>query len=552
MLHDPQVVFESKSTRCGFERQTNTASQKKGIEMPTVTSDSAMVCSVDRVASLAGVEMLRNGGSAVDAAIATNAVLAVTTQHMCGLGGDLFALVHHESGPPAVLNASGRSGSGANADLLRSQGHTEMVHRGEISSVPVPGCVDGWIALHARFGRLPLAELLQPSLRLAIDGFEASPLLAALAPSVAEVGNNTELRDIATGAVVRRPGIARSLEAIGSGGRDGFYGGEFGEALLAMGDGQYSADDLARVDAEWVEPLGVEAFGHRIWTAPPNSQGYLSLASAWIADRVGTPHDSSDPMWAHLLIEASRAAAFDRGLVLSDRADGQDLISPERLGPRSDRIESNRSVNWGDSYSDGGTIYLCATDSDGMGVSLIQSNCRDFGSYLVAGDTGIFLHNRGIGFSLEQGHPAEYLPGRRPPHTLSPALVTTLDGELKSVLGTMGGDAQPQVVLQMLARMLQSGESPGDVIDSGRFVLRNSDPKSGFDTWSDDGEVQVALESDTPANWADDLAERGHNIAVLGGAGTFGHAHCIVRDGTGWAGAADPRSVVGAAISADL
>ncbi|MEE9415415.1 MAG: gamma-glutamyltransferase, partial [Acidimicrobiales bacterium] len=364
--------------------------------MPTVRSETGMVCSVDRAASAVGVEILRRGGSAVDAAIATNAVLAVTTQHMCGLGGDLFALVHDETGPPAVLNASGRSGAGADAEKLRAQGHSEMIHRGDISSVPVPGCVDGWIALHDRFGRVPFAELLEPAVQLASEGFEASPLLAKVATTVANVANNTELRDISQGSTVKRPGIARTLRAISDSGREGFYGGEFGEALLVMGAGEYSEDDLERVDAEWVEPLGIEAFGHRVWTVPPNSQGYLSLAGAWIAERVGLSVDPADPAWAHVLIESSRAAAFDRTLVLSDQADGPTLISPERLGPRADRIDGTQSVDWGDSYADGGTIYLCATDSTGMGISLIQSNCRDFGSYLVAGDTGIFLHNRGI------------------------------------------------------------------------------------------------------------------------------------------------------------
>lgn len=516
---------------------------------PTVRAPKAMVCSIDHLASSAGLHMLAAGGSAADAAVAANAVLTITMQHMCGLGGDLFALIHHGDGPPAVLNASGRAGSGASSERIRSAGHTRMPQRGEIGSAPVPGCIDGLLALHERFGRLPLAQVLGPAIRFATDGFGASTGLARASARVADVDGNTDLVHLAAGDLVTRPGAAAILQAVVDGGREAHYQGHFGDELIRTGAGEYTADDLARVNADWVDPVRVHAWGHDIWTTPPNTQGYLSAAGAWIADGLDVPTDSSDPQWAHLLIESARAAAFDRQDALHEGADGNALVSPERLGPRRDRISPTAAAAWGDHYADGGTMYLCTTDADGMGVSLIQSNANGFGSHLVIGDTGVFLHNRGIGFSLVDGHPAEYGPGRRPPHTLSPALVTTPDGQLRSVLGTMGGDAQPQIVLQMLARLLHNGESPGRILSAGRWVLSSPDPESGFDTWTTRGDVRVVLEPHAPTEWVAALEALGHTVHVdHKGTTTMGHAHLIDLAGPTLAGASDPRALSGAAL----
>src|SRR2546423_43483 len=193
---------------------------------PTVRSPSGMVCSVDHLASSAGVAMLRAGGSAADAAVAASAVLAVTTQQMCGMGGDLFALVHDDVGPPACLNASGRAGSGADPQRLRDEGHTVMPPSGDIRSVPVPGCVDGWLALHTRFGRLPLADVLEPARAYAADGFPASPTLALSAPGITRLPHSDDYRvagGLQAGTLIRRPGVAEALEAIAKHGRDAWY-----------------------------------------------------------------------------------------------------------------------------------------------------------------------------------------------------------------------------------------------------------------------------------------------------------------------------------------
>jgi gamma-glutamyltranspeptidase/glutathione hydrolase len=504
-----------------------------------------MVCAVDHLAAAAGAEMLRHGGSAADAAVAASAVLAVTTQHMCGMGGDLFALVGGQGATPSALNASGRAGSGADPDRLRAEGHRVMPMSGDIRSTPVPGCVDGWLALHSRFGRVDLAEVLAPAISYAAEGFPASPTLALSAPRVADRPGGEAFRGVVRpGDLMCRPGVARTLRAVVEHGRDGFYGGEFGAGLLALGAGEYTESDLSAPLADWVEPLSVEAWGRVLWTVPPNSQGYLALAGAWIASGLPLPADPDDELWAHLLIEAARFAAYDRLEVLHERSSGQALLAPERLAPRRDAISCERAAVLGDGYGEGGTIYLCAVDEDRMAVSLIQSNARGFGSGLAEPATGIFLQNRGIGFSLVPGHPAEYGPGRRPPHTLSPALVTDAALRLDTALGTMGGDSQPQVLLQLLARLLAAGESAGEAVEPPSWIL--SGGGAGFDTWDARGQVQVWLEDGAP--WAAGLRARGHDVCAGAGMPTAGHAHVIRATGGVLEAASDPRALSGAAI----
>jgi gamma-glutamyltranspeptidase / glutathione hydrolase len=512
-----------------------------------------MVAAADGLATNAGLVVMARGGSAVDAALATNAAMAVVGPHLCGMGGDLFALVHHEPGPPAVLDASGYAVTGASADALRAERHRTMPFRHDIRAVTVPGCVDGWLALHERFGRLPLADVLEPAADLAEGGFPASPLLVASLGFVDEAGraNLHELASQATqaGALVRRPGVARALRAIATGGRDAWYCGEFGAGLLALGAGAVHPADLEVPQARWVEPLGLRAFGLDLWTVPPPSQGYLTLAGAWIADqltRADDPGDPGDPAWAHLLIEAASEAAYDRPDVLADDADGRALIAADRLAPRAGRIRADRAGRRPLAAVDGDTTYLCAVDRDRMAVSLIQSNASGFGSWLVEPGTGVNLHNRGIGFSLEPGHPAEVAPGRRPPHTLSPLLVTRTDGRFAATLGTMGGDGQPQILLQLLARMFRHGQSPAATIASGRWVLRGS---TGFDTWTVAGGPTVSVEGHAPSGWVDALTRLGHRTEALPPFDSaFGHAHAIVVEPSGiLAAAADPRARVASA-----
>ena len=522
----------------------------------SATASTAMVSTVDARATEVGLDLLRKGGSAADAAVGANAALAVIAPNMCGMGGDAWALVHNGAGPPVALDSAGFAGSGADAERVRAEAHEYIPLRDNIASVTVPGAVDGWLALHERFGRLPMTDVLGAAIELAENGFEASPLLAEAAPSVADTVGNTDIPgDLASGDVVGRPGSARALRALVERGRDGFYGGEFGEGLLELGENhitagapEFTADDLATPIARWVDPLVVEAFGHLLWTVPPSSQGYLTLAGAWIAESLGLPHQA-DHRWAHLLVEAASQAGYDRLRVLHDRADGHALIDPSRLALRLDAIDPARAGNVAPPASPGDTTFLCAVDADRMGVSLINSNASGFGAHLVAGTTGIFLQDRGMGFSLEAGHPAEYAPGRRPPHTLSPALVTRVDGSLKQVIGTMGGDSQPQILIQLLARTLGLGQLPGTAIGAARWTLAPDNIHSGFATWRPGSSRSVIIER-ASAGWHEALAAMGHSTMLDEKTpGRFGHAHIIetTTDGS-LRGAADPRALVGQAL----
>ena len=514
----------------------------------SVRSPHSMVASADQLATQAGMQMLADGGNAVDAAIATNAAIAVTSPHLCGLGGDLLALIHQGDGPPIVMNASGRAGSGADAEALREAGFTEMPFRHDIRAVTMPGCVDGWVALHRRFGSRPLAELLAPAIELAEQGFPASPqlvgTLATLDPRAREAFHELLVQALRPGARVTRPGVGRTLRAIAATGRGGFYEGAFGEGLLELGQGWYAPADLERPQADWVEALGLDVWGHRLWTVPPNSQGYLTLAGAAVAAGLDLPADPDDPRWAHLLVEAAVAVGRDRPDVLWEGADGASLLSAERLAARRASI-GERATNGTVPAADGDTTYLCVVDDQRMGVSLIQSNAAGFGSWLVEPRTGINLHNRGMAFSVTAGHPAELGPGRRPPHTLSPALITRSEGSLAAVFGTMGGDAQPQILLQILTRLLLHEDTPGSAIGAGRWVLRG--PATGFHTWTG-AERVVVVEGHAPTDWLSGLAARGHSVERIGPwhPDAVGHAHAIVVEAGGFlAGAADPRTRVG-------
>jgi len=532
-----------------------------------------MVTAADQLAGTAGVRVLERGGSAADAMVAACAVMAVVGPHLCGFGGDVLAMIKAPAEAPVGLLAVGRAGSGADPERLRADGRDDMPQRGDVRCVPVPGAVDGWLALHHRYGRLPWADVLEPASALAEGGFPASLLLALASHLVADVPGAHELcpdGPLRPGQVVRLPGVARTLRALAAHGRDGFYRGEFGRALLALGHGEYTPEDLTHSLAEWCTPLMVRAFGHDIWTVPPPSQGYLSLAGAWIAEHAGLPADPEDPHWPHLIAEAGRAAAFDRPDVLYDGADGTELLSVDRLDGRAagidpelanaagrgatrpGRAESADPPSRRRALSDGDTTHLCAIDADGLGVSLTQSNALDFGAHVVAGSTGVFLHNRGVGFSLEPGHPNEYGPGRRPSHTLSPVLVTEPEGTLAHLVGTMGGDAQPQIILQLLARLLVTRQDPATAIAAAR-VVHEAPGAPPFRLWQGSASALV-MESHAPEGWRDALESRGHRVRVVGAFNPVdvgcSQIISVRRDDAGrtFVGASDPRSPEGDAV----
>jgi gamma-glutamyltranspeptidase / glutathione hydrolase len=530
-----------------------------------------MVSAADHLAATAGLSLLAQGGSAGDAAVATAAVMAVTSPFLCGMGGDMLAVVSAPGQDPVALLGIGRAGAGVDADRLRSEGHGVMPIRGDFRTVPVPGAVDGWLALHDRFGRLPLGAVFAPAIELAEEGFVASLMLSLASHLIYEMPYAQELcpdGPVGLEATVRLPGQARTLRALVDGGRQAFYQGEFGRALTDLGQGVYAPKDFETSAAQWCDPLRLRVWGHDLWTVPTPSQGYLTLASSWIAERAGLGTDPSDPNWAHLVVEASRAAGHDRPNVLYDGADGTALLDEQRLAELAARIQPEQAapsdvaaVLAGETgagirrLADGDTTHLCVVDADGLGISLTQSNALDFGSHLIAGSTGIFLHNRGVGFSLVPGHPAELAPGHRPPHTLSPMLATGPDGALSHVVGAMGGDAQPQILLQVLARMLHAGQDPATAVAGARLSL--AAPSAGpFRLWWGD-DLKICVEGHAPAGWADGLTSRGHAVIPISAFEPNAVGGCqaisVVRhdDGSGYhyVGAADPRSPCAATAS---
>jgi gamma-glutamyltranspeptidase/glutathione hydrolase len=528
-----------------------------------------MVNAANHLAATAGVEALGRGGTAADAAVAAAAVMAVTSPHLCGMGGDLLAMVCPPGKAPEALLSIGRAGSGADPAALRSEGHTTMVLRGDLRSVTVPGAVDGWLALHERHGRLPLDAVFSSAIALAERGFAASIMLALASHLVWELPGVQELcpgGPLEPGQRVRLPGIGRTLRAVAGDGRRAFYGGEFGRSLLAMGNGLFDGRDFERSAAEWCAPLHRRVWGHDLWTVPPPSQGYLTLASAFVAEQLGIGTDPTDPRWAHLIVESARAAGHDRPDVLFDGADGMTLIGPERLSSAAARVTEQAApsdvtaapASTADSTTprlgDGDTTHLCAIDDDGLGISLTQSNALDFGSHVIEPSTGIFLHNRGLGFSLQEGHAAELGPGRRPPHTLSPMLATAPDGTLSHLVGAMGGDGQPQIILQLLARMLRGGQDPATAVAAPRMTLEAAAAGPFRLWWGDD--LTVLMESDAPEGWQAGLVERGHRVRAIRAfhpvAVGCAQIISVVEDvGPGsrhFVGAADPRSPDGGTV----
>lgn len=521
-----------------------------------------LVAAVDRLAAEAGGALLGRGGSAADAAVGASAVLAVTTQHMCGMGGDLLAIVHPgESGgrgAPEALVAAGRAGSGASAAALVAEGHAGMPFRGDLRTVTVPGCVDGWLALHEKYGRLPLRDVLEPARLLAAEGFPVSPLLAAALPRVADVaGVEDYLADgfPEAGDLRRRPGVARALEAIGSHGRAGWYAGEFGSGFLRLADrmapGWFAPDDLAVSAASWSAPLQVPVREGILWSTPPPSQGVLTLAALAVAERLGVPADPEDPAAVHLLVEANRVTAYDKGTWLGDGADASWLLDPTALDRRASLV-GPRAARLRVTGAPGGTIYLLAIDATGAAVSLSQSNAGGFGAHLVVPEVGVWLQNRGVGFSLRPGAPNLLRAGTRPVHTLAPALVTGPGGDVRVVLGTMGGDAQPQVLTQLMHR-LRAGDAPEAAVAAARWALAGVEG-SGFDTWDTApgswSEQTVRVEDTAPPSWDSELPRRGHRVERVPAGSGFGHAQLAAAGPGGIRAAADPRCMIGAVVRA--
>jgi gamma-glutamyltranspeptidase/glutathione hydrolase len=466
-----------------------------------VLARNGVIATSQPLASAAGLRVLQNGGNAVDAAVTAAAVLAVVEPTMNGLGGDLFAIVYDAKTKTLKgLNASGRSPAAATPAEYRRRKLEAIPYRGELS-VSVPGVVDGWHELLARHGTIPLAKALEPAISYAREGFaiseiisyqwrDAAPVLAQdpLAASVYLPGGKPP----AAGDVFRNPPLAATLAQLAAGGRDAFYRGPIGQAIAAdmkRRNGLLTAADLAAHTSDWVEPISTTYRGHQVFELPPNTQGVTALQMLNLLegyDVTSLGHNSA--AYLHLLVEAKRLAFADRDAWLADPASVDKavlarLLSKDYAAERRPEIDpavaaaeyrpmSRPGVKTPRGaeppQARGDTIYMTVADGDGNVVSLIQSIFENFGSGIVAGDTGIVLHNRGNLFSMDPAHPGVLAPGKRPFHTLVPAMVLK-DGRPWLSFGVMGGDMQPQGHVQVLLNLIDFGMNIQEAGEAPRF-----------------------------------------------------------------------------------
>ena len=502
-----------------------------------VLARHGMAATSHPLASAIAVDILKKGGSAVDAAIAANAMLALVEPHACGIGGDLFAIVWDpKSGRLHGYNGSGRTPAGLTYDKLRAElKDADTIPLFGPLSISVPGAVDGWFALHGQFGRLPMQTLLQPAIDYAREGVAVTEVDAALwqdaldefAASGISDAVLASLRRTYTidgraprqGEIFSNADLAASYERIARGGRDAFYDGEMTTRManaVQNAGGYLSAADFAAHRGEWVTPVSVNYRGYDVFELPPNGQGIaalqmLNILEAYPLGDLGR----SDPSFWHLMVEAKKLAYEDRAKFYADPAFAsiplEGLLSKDYAAERRALIDPDKVMEQpgpGSPPPHGDTTYLAVADKDGMMVSFIQSTYWEFGSGLVADGLGFALQNRGSSFTLDADHANVYAPGKRPFHTIIPGMLMK-DGKPLMAFGVMGGFLQPQGHVQILVNMLDLGMNVQEAGDAARFVHRGSPQPTGGTA---DGAGELFLEAGVDPAVVDALREMGHRI----------------------------------------
>jgi gamma-glutamyltranspeptidase/glutathione hydrolase len=515
----------------------------------TVYAPNGAVATSQPLASAAGLEILRTGGNAIDAAVAAAAVLSVTEPHMTGIGGDMFAIVWLAREQKLVaLNAGGRAGSLMTRETLQARDFRAGSQQG-VMSVTVPGALAGWDMLVRTHGRRTLAQLLQPAIEYARSGFPVSPIIAA------QWADQTEFLQLDSAAAAtylpggrapkagewfRNADYARTLQEIADSGIGTFYGGALGQrivARLSALDGFITLDDLRKNEPNWVTPISVPFRGYRVWELPPNNQGIAALEMLRILetfDLEAMGHNSA--AYLHHLIEAKKLAYADLDRFVGD-ADHLDMpaermLTDEFIAERRGHLDPARAqerVDPGPLRTQSETVYLTVADAEGNMVSFINSIYDYFGSGIVVPGTGFALHNRGAGFTLTPGLPNTVAPGKRPLHTLIPGFVTrTVDGRDEAYMsfGLMGGGVQAQGHVQLLLNHFVFGMDVQEAIDAPRFRHYN--------------EQRVALEPPIGDAVRTALTTMGH-VLIDQPAIVFGGAQVIVRLPRGFAAGSDPR-----------
>jgi gamma-glutamyltranspeptidase/glutathione hydrolase len=525
-----------------------------------VWAERGMVCAAQPLAVQAGVEILKQGGSAVDAAIAVNACLGLMEPTANGLGGDLFAIVWDPGQKKLVgLNASGRAPLALTIDKVPAEKDgTIPLHSPFAWSVP--GCADGWFELHAKYGKLSMAKVLAPAIRYAEEGFPVSPVIASDwerstvrfkdKPGFKEVfmPNGRAPRE---GERFKNPALAKTFRLLADRGRDAYYKGPISAALVrySKANGGFFADeDFARHRSTWDEPISTDYRGYTVWELPPNTQGLAALQLLNILenfDLKSMGRESAD-FW-HVLTEAKKLAFADRARYYADPAMVQvpvaELLSKDYAKQRAQQVDMKRAAQTdapGEvaALNRRETTYLCTADAQGMMVSLIQSNYTGFGSGYVVPELGFGIQNRGNLFALDPQHPNALAPGKRPFQTIIPAFVTK-DGKPLIAFGLMGGDMQPQGHAQVIVNLVDFGMNLQEAGDAVRFHHSGSTEPTGT-VMKAGGELHI--EDGLPAAVIEELQRRGH-VMKPQSVGGYGGYQAIRRDPeTGmYAGATEKR-----------
>ena len=498
---------------------------------PDVAGWDVAVTSDHPLASAAGAEVLRKGGNAIDAAVTMAGVLSVVRPHMNGPGGDGFILYREaKTGRVYALNGSGAAGTKATPDFFTSRKLDSVPYQG-IHSVSVPGAVRMWEDVLKRFGTIKLSAALAPAIGYATKGFPVSNRLSSdINESRRLLSADTVLARIylpngaapVPGTILKQPELGQSLSLIARQGADVFYRGSLAAKIIAYLEaegGLLTADDLAKHKSEWTDPIETTYRGRRVLAFPPNAQGLTFLEQLNIAEEYdlrAMGHNSS--RYVHTLVEGARVAYADRDALLADprfaKVPVADLISKQRAATARARIGERASVLAADTARDGNgdTIYLAVVDAQGNAVSWIQSNFAAFGSGKAVPGTGIILHNRGSLYTLDPKHPNLIAPGKRPFHTLSPAMMLNSDGSLAAVFGTPGGDGQPQTLVQILNNVLLFNMSAQQAIEAPR--------------WRAFGR-RVGMETAIGTAVRDSLIARGHAVTLQVPSADFGGAQMI-------------------------
>ncbi len=509
-----------------------------------VIAQNGMAATSHPLATQVALDILKQGGSAVDAAIAANAVLGLMEPTGCGIGGDLFAIIWDSKTQKLHgLNASGRSPKGLTREYFIENGYDLIPQRGALS-VSVPGTVDGWFEMHQKFGKVSMDAILQPAIDYARNGFPVTELIAYYlqrsAPVLSRYPNFSETympdgHMPEKGDIFRNPLLANTYETIARQGRDAFYKGDIArtiEKYIKENGGFLSYEDLAAHTGTWVEPVSVNYRGYDVWQLPPNGQGIAALQMLNILEGYDIASMGLfSPEYVHLLLEAKKLAFEDRARYYADMdfspVPVAGLLSKEYAAERRQLINPDRAAR---RYDAGipepqNTIYLTVADKEGNMVSLIQSNFRGMGSGMTPPGLGFVLQNRGESFNLAEGHFNTYEPGKRPFHTIIPGFITK-DGKPFMSFGVMGGDMQPQGHVQIIVNMIDFGMNLQEAGDAPRIQHVGSSDPTGNNTMTDGG--MVNLESGFPYETIRALMEKGHRIQWANG--PYGGYQAIMWD----------------------